>query len=127
MSDCELSHEKWTKIEEIYCGSNSLGDDYLSKELSSSSHYEETQVPSTTGCEDYSMPSTSPICDLSQGNDMVSGEIICDDNDIALYTDNSSSINYSGVEYLDLDTSCNKFFTHSCVMLKVHAYLLEFA
>ena len=46
---------------------------------------------------------------------MVSGEIICDDDEIALYIDDSYSINSNGLESLDLNTSCNKYFTHSCV------------
>ena len=44
----------------------------------------------------------------------MSGEIICDD-DIPPYIDDSYSKSANGVESLDLYTSCNKFFTHSCV------------
>src|SRR5664279_4435928 len=111
---CKSSHKMWTKLEERYGGSTSLEIDYLSKGLSSPSHLEELQVASTAGCEESSIPSTSPKCDLSQGNVAVSGEIICDD-DIVLYTDDSYSTNANGVDRLDLNSSCNKFFTHSCV------------
>ena len=45
------------------------------------------------------MSSTSLICDLSEGNDLVSGEIMYDDD---VYTEDSSSKNASGVERLDL-------------------------
>jgi hypothetical protein len=45
---------------------------------SSPSHHEELQVASTSGRDDYSISSTSLTCDLSQGNDMVSEEIICE-------------------------------------------------
>src|SRR5664279_635161 len=96
VSKCKSSHKMWTKLEETYGGSIYFEDYCLSKDLSSPSHHEEIQVSSTSGREDYSMPSTSPICDMSQGNDMVSGDIICD-VDISLYTDDSS-INASGVE-----------------------------
>jgi hypothetical protein len=46
---------------------------------------------------------------------MVSKEIICNDGSRVLCTNNSIFINPNGVESLDLNTSCNKFFTHSCV------------
>jgi hypothetical protein len=59
------------------------------------------------------MPSISPTCDMTRGNDLVSMEMTCDSGN-AIYTDDSSSTVYNGVGCLDLNTSCNKFFTHSC-------------
>jgi hypothetical protein len=52
---------------------------------------------------------------LSQSNDMVSGEIICDDSIFVLCTNDYISINPNGVQSLELNTSCKKFFTQSCV------------
>jgi hypothetical protein len=46
---------------------------------------------------------------------MVSEEIIYDDDSLVLCTNDYISINSIGVESLDLNTSCNKFFTHSYV------------
>jgi hypothetical protein len=45
----------------------------------------------------------------------VSEEIICDDGSLVICTNDSISINPNGVESLDLNTSCKKFFTHYCV------------
>jgi hypothetical protein len=114
-SKCKTSHEIWTKLEESFGGSISLEVESEPKELSSPSHHEELQVASTSGRDDCSSSSTLPTCDLSQGNDMVSEEIICDDGSFVLCTNDSISINPNGVESLDLNTSCKKFFTHSCV------------
>jgi hypothetical protein len=46
---------------------------------------------------------------------MVSGEIVCDDGSFVLCTNYSTLLNPNGVESLDLNTYCNKYFTHSCV------------
>jgi len=115
IAKCKSSHEIWTKLEETFGGSISFEVDFPSEELPSTSNHEELQVASTSSSDDCSMSSTSPTCEMSQGNDMVSGEIFCDDGNIVLYTDDSSFVNSNGVESLDLNTSCNKFFTHSCV------------
>ena len=101
------SHEMWTNLEEIFGGSISHEAGGHSEELSSPSHHEELQVASTSGRDEFSIPSTSPTCDKSQGNGMVSGEIICDDGSVSLYTDDSCSINANGVESLDLNTCWN--------------------
>jgi hypothetical protein len=114
-SKCKTSHEIWTKLEESFGGFISLEVESEPKELSSPSHHEELQVASTSGRDDCSISSTSPTCDLSQGNDMVSGEIACDDGSFVLCTNDSTLLNPNGVESLDLNTSCKKFFTHSCV------------
>jgi hypothetical protein len=114
-SKCTTSHEIWTKLEESFGGSISLEVESKPKELSSPSHHEELQVASTFGSADCLNSSTSPTCDLSQGNNMVSEEIICDDSSIVLCTNDSISINPNGVDSLDLNTSYKKLFTHSCV------------
>jgi hypothetical protein len=112
---CKTSHEIWTKLQGSFGGSISLEDGSEPKELSSPTHHEELQVASTSGRNDCSISSTSPTCDVSHGNDMVSGEIVCDDGSFVLCTDDSTLLNPNGVESLDLNTSCKKFFTHSYV------------
>jgi hypothetical protein len=111
---CKTSNEIWTKLEETFGGSTSLGIDHLPKELLLTSNNEELQIASTSDCVDDPMPSISPTCDMTGGNDLVSTEMTCDSGN-AIYTDDSSSIVYNDVDTLDLNTSCNKFFTHSCV------------
>jgi hypothetical protein len=98
-----------------FCGFISLEVESEPKDLSSPSHHEELKVASTSGRDDCSISSTSPIGDMSQGNDMVSGEIVCDDGSFVLCTDDSTLLNPNGVESLDPNTSCKNFFTHSCV------------
>jgi hypothetical protein len=100
-SKCKTSHEIWTKLEESFGGSISLEVESEPNELSSPSHHEELQVASTSGRDDCSISSTSPTCDASQGNDMVSGEIVCDDGSFILCTDDSTLLNSNGVESLD--------------------------
>jgi hypothetical protein len=114
LGKCKLSHEVWTSIKGRFGGSISLEVDGC-KELSSSPYHEELQVSSISGHDESSIPSTSPTCDMSYGNDMVSGEIICDDSCVVLCTDNSCSIIDNGVKNLDLSPTCKKFFSHSCV------------
>jgi hypothetical protein len=115
IAKCKTSNEIWTKLEESFGGSISLEVDFPSEELSPTSHHEELQVASTSGRDDCSMSSTSPTCEMSQGNAMVSGEIICDDGIVSLYTDDSCYINANSVESLDLNTSCNHGSISSCV------------
>ena len=50
------AHEIWTKLQEKYDVSNIIEDDCIA---------------STSGRDEFSSFSTSPTCDLSQGNDMV--------------------------------------------------------
>jgi hypothetical protein len=85
-SKCKMSHDIWTKLEELFGRSISLEVESEPKELSSPSHHEELQVDSTSGRNDYSISSTSPTCDLSQGNHMVSEEIIHDVGSLVLCT-----------------------------------------
>ena len=56
------AHELWTKLQDIYEVSNIIEDDCS---------------PSTSGRDEFTTSSTSPTCDLSQGNDMVSGDRNC--------------------------------------------------
>jgi hypothetical protein len=69
--------------------------------------------PSIAGLEDFSSSSTSPTCDLSQGNDIVSGDII--NVNLAIDTNDHPSTNASGVDSMDLNTSCNKGVISACV------------
>ena len=56
------SHDIWTKLQEKYEVSKIIEDDC---------------VPSTSDHDEFSSSSTSPTCDLSQGNAMVSDDITC--------------------------------------------------
>jgi hypothetical protein len=128
-SKCKTSHEIWTKLEESSSGSISLEVESKPKNLSSPSHHEELEVSSTSGFDDCSISSISPIYDMSQGNNMVSEEILCDDGSLVLCTSDSISINPNGIESLDLNTLCKKFFTHSCVnspYISPRIYLIKF-
>jgi hypothetical protein len=64
-SECKMSHEIWTKLEESFGGSISLEVESEPKELSSPSHQEDLQVASTSGRDNCSFSSTSLTCDLS--------------------------------------------------------------
>ena len=114
---CASAHEMWTKLEEIYGGSNLDEVNHISEvsleEFSTSSYHEELHIASSSVCLDISTSSTSPSYDMSQGNDMVSGNIICDD-DVVLNIDDLSCINANFVASLDLNTS-SKNDIHSCV------------
>jgi hypothetical protein len=105
----------WIKHEKEFGVPTSHEGGCTSEELSSPSHHEELQVASISGRDDSSFSSTSPTCDKLQGNDIVSGEIICGDGNVSLYNGESCSINANGVERLDLNTYCNKYFAHTCV------------
>jgi hypothetical protein len=106
VAKCKSSHEICTKFEETFGGSIFPEVDFPSEDLSSPSHHEEIQVASSSSHVDCSMSFISHTCDKPPGNDMVGGEIICDDGNVALYNDSSSSIyKCSYVESLDLKTS----------------------
>jgi hypothetical protein len=106
------AHELWTKLQDKYDVSKSL---------------EDCCSPTTSGLEDLSSSSTSPTCDLSQGNYMVSGDII--NVNLAIYTNDHPSTNASGVDSLDLNTSCNKgvisfCVDSSCMSSRTHLYTI---
>ena len=83
ISSCSLAHDAWTKIEDIYGGSNLHEDNILFGELmeefSTFLNHEELSIASTSDYLHTSTSFTSPTCGIPQGNDMVSEEISCDD------------------------------------------------
>ena len=72
--------------------------------------------PSTSGRDEYacSFSSTSPTCDLSQGNDMVSGGGNCNVG-IDLTLNDPSSISHCNVSSLDLNTCITNNVIHVSV------------
>ena len=56
------AREIWTKLQDKYSKSNIIEDDC---------------VASTSGRDEFSSSTTSPTCDFSQGNDMVSVDRNC--------------------------------------------------
>ena len=84
ISACKSVHEAWTKLDEIYGGSNLDEDnrlwEELMEELSTFLYHEELSIASTSDYLDTSTSSTSPTCGVPLGNDMVSEEIFCDDS-----------------------------------------------
>ena len=83
------AHELWTKLQDKYDVSNSIKDDWS---------------PSISGRDEFSSSSTSPTCDLSQGNDMVSGDRNCIvDGEFTI--DYTSSLSHCNVLSLDLNSS----------------------
>ena len=80
---CKSAHEAWTKLEDIYGGSNLDEDNIIFEELmedfSTFLNHEELYIASTSNYLDTSISYTSPSCGVPQGNDMVSEEISCDD------------------------------------------------
>ena len=93
------AHEIWTKLQEKYDVSNIVEDDC---------------APSTSGRDEFSSSSTSPTCDFSQGNDMVSGDGNCN-VDIVLSIDDAYSLSHCNVPSLDLNTYSTKIISHACV------------
>ena len=83
ISSCSLAHDAWTKIEDIYGGSNLHEDNILFGELmeefSTFLNHEELSIASTSDYLHTSTSFTSPTCGIPQGNDMVSEEISCND------------------------------------------------
>jgi len=83
ISTCKSIHEAWTKLEDIYGGSNLDEDNIIFRELmeefSTFLNHEELSISSTSNYLDTSISSTSPTCGVPQGNDMVNEEISCDD------------------------------------------------
>ena len=71
-------------------------------------------IASTSGRDEFSSSSTSPMCGKTQGNDMVSGDENCN-VDIELTIDNSSSLSHCNASSLDLNTSSTRNDLHACV------------
>ena len=93
------AHELWTKLEDKYDVSNII---------------EEDCIASTSGRDEFSSSSTSPMCGKTQGNSMVSGDGNCN-VDIELTIDDSSSLSYCHASSLDLNTTSTKNDLHACV------------
>src|SRR4051812_35045605 len=99
------SHEKWTKLKEIFGGSISNIVSGFSEEISFPSHHEDLQVASTSGRNEFSSSPTSPTCGKTQRKYTVSGVGNCN-VDIVLTNDDPSSLSHCNVSSLDLRTSC---------------------
>ena len=93
------AHELWTKLQDKYIVSNIIEDDC---------------VASTSGRDEFSSSTTSPTCDFSQGNDMVSGDRNCN-LDSVLTICNPSSLSSCNDLSLDFNTSSTTNFLHACV------------
>ena len=92
------AHELWTKIQDKYEVSNIIEDNFC---------------PSTSGRDELTY-STSPTCDLSQGNDMVSGDRDCIvDGESSI--DYTSSLSHCNVLSLDLNTSSTSNVLHASI------------
>ena len=93
------AHELWTKLQDIYEVSNIIEDDCS---------------PSTSGCDEFTTSSTSPTCDLSQVNDMVSRDRNCFvDGEYSI--DYISSLSHCNVLSLDLNSSSTSNVLHASV------------
>ena len=93
------SHELWTKLQDKYDVSNIIEDGCIA---------------STFGRDEFSSSSSSPMCGKTQGNDMVSGDGICN-VDIELTIDDPSSISHCNGSSLDLNTYSTINVSHACV------------
>ena len=118
ISSCSLAHEAWTKIEDIYGGSNLDEDNILFGELmeefSTFLNHEELSIASTSDYLHTSTSFTSPTCGIPQGNDMVSEEISRDDG-IKLIIDDLAYVDTSDVSSMDTSISNTENIIHSCV------------
>ena len=93
------AYELWTKLQDIYEVSKIIEDDCS---------------PSTSGRDEFTTSSTSPTCDLSQGNDMVSGDRNCFvDGEYSI--DYTSSLSHCNVLSLDLNSSSTPNVIHARV------------
>jgi hypothetical protein len=93
------AHELWTKLQDIYKVSNIIEDDCS---------------PSTSSRDEFTTSSTSPTCDLSQCNDMVSGDRNCFvDGEYSI--DYTSSLSHCNVLSLDLNSSSTPNVIHARV------------
>src|SRR5215216_4783404 len=93
------AHEIWTKLQDKYVVSNIIKDDC---------------VASTSGRDEFSSSTTSPTCDVSQGNDMVSGDRNCNMDSVFTIC-NSSYLSSCNDISLDLNTSSTQNSSHACV------------
>ena len=93
------AHEIWTKLQDKYDVSNIIEDDCIA---------------STSGRDEFSSSSTSPMCGKTQGNDMVSGDENCN-VDIELTIDDPSSLSHCNASSSDLNTCSTINDIHACV------------
>ena len=93
------AHELWTKLQDKYEVSNIIEDDCS---------------PSTSGRDEFTTYSTSPICDMSQGNEMVSGDRNCIVDGVSTI-DYTSSLSHCNVLSLDLNSSGTPNVIHARV------------
>ena len=93
------AHELWTKLQDKYVVSNIIEDDC---------------VASTSGKDEFSSSTTSPTCDFSQGNDMVSGDRNCNMDSVFTIC-NPSYLSSCNDLSLDLNTSSTQNSSHACV------------
>ena len=91
------AHELWTKLQDKYGVSNLIEDDCS---------------PSTSGSDEFTSLSTPPTCDLSQGNDMVSGDRNCI-VDSEFTFDYTSSLSHCNVLSSDLHSSSTPNVLHA--------------
>ena len=118
ISMCETAHETWTKLDDVYGGThldeaNSFLMETSGEDPMTSSH-EEQPIASTSNYTDTSTFSTLPTSSLSQGNDMVSGEIICND-DVEVIIDDSPCRNANFIASANLSISCTNLGIDSLV------------
>ena len=95
------AHELWTKLQDIYEVSKIIEDDCSS---------------STSGRDEFTTSSTPPTCDLSQGNDMASGDRICN-VDIESTIDYMSTLSHCNV--LSLEDEINSHLEELLMVLCV--------
>jgi hypothetical protein len=93
------AHELWTKLQDIYEVSKIIEDDFSS---------------STSGRDEFTTSSTSPTCDLSHGNDMVSGDRNCI-GDGELTIDYTYSLSHCNLLSLNLKSSSTPNGIHARV------------
>ncbi|KAE8771044.1 hypothetical protein D1007_57108 [Hordeum vulgare] len=118
ISTCKSAHEVWTKLEDIYGGSNLNEDNIMLKELVHELftlfYHEE---PSITSIFDYlhtSASSTPPTCGVPQGPDMVSEQISCDD-DVKLIINELVCVDDNVVSSMDMGISSSTYSVNYCV------------
>src|SRR4051812_43525300 len=82
------AHDIWTKLQAKYDVSKLNEDDC---------------IPSTSGRDEFSSSSTTPTCELSQGNDMVSGDRTCNvDSEISIH--DPLSLSHCNIVSLGMNT-----------------------
>jgi hypothetical protein len=94
------AHVIWTKLQDKYEVSKICEDDC---------------PPSTPGRDEFSSSATSQICDLSQGNDMVSGDRNCFD-DVESTINDTSTLSHCNDLSLDSNSSSTPNGSHASIV-----------